>query len=89
MTPTMSFAVTGQNAEGKNTRRVSHPRKETKISAQDSERKARAGYGARRAYHTLYIHYRFSILSRPKEHHGSFDRLANGLRAIEMRSGIS
>lgn len=38
--PTMSFAVTGRNAEGKNTRHVSHPRKETKISAQDSERKA-------------------------------------------------
>lgn len=54
MTPTMSFAVTERNAEGKNTRRVSHPRKETKISVQDRVREAGTGYGARRVPYTLH-----------------------------------
>jgi len=52
--PTMSFSVTERNAEGKNTRCVSYPRKETKISVQDSERKAETGYGARCVPYTLH-----------------------------------
>lgn len=54
MEPTTSFAVTERNAEGKNTRRVSHPRKETKISVQDGVRETGTGYGDRRVPYTLH-----------------------------------
>lgn len=48
------YAVTGQNAESKNTRRVSHPRKETEISVRDRERGEGKG-GIQRIYHTSTI----------------------------------
>lgn len=57
----MSFAVTERNAEGKNTRRVSHPRKETKISVQDRVREAGT---ARTIYFTSAIVSLFSLIPR-------------------------
>lgn len=53
--PTMSFTVMERNAESKNTRRVSHPRKETKISVRDSESKAGIRCSARTIHFTSAI----------------------------------
>lgn len=77
MEPTISFTVTGRNAEGKNTRRVSHPRKETKISVRGGAERAKGK--APGAYRTHFTHV---VLLHPI--YGSFDRpyrVANNPRA--------
>lgn len=75
---------TGRNAEGKNTRRVSHPRKETKISVRWTARGAAgggvgrrdtAGRGAYREFYTRRRPFRrCPVFSFSASYRGSFDR---------------
>lgn len=84
MEPTISFTVTRRNAEGKNTRRVSHPRKETKISVRGGAERAKGK--APGAYRTHFTHV---VLLHPI--YGSFDRpyrVANNPRARAIRTAV-